>query len=475
MKKLIFLLVLISNISFAFTDYELRSGKDPICDASYIELRNRPPVLDQGLHGLCYAFSTTSILEYLRCSKSINPNNCYQNKPAPTHLARYNNTYNDTIAIGGSAKQIMAVFQNVRTLVPESCMNYGSWEKLNKEFEDKIKEAQGSDSYDEDKDFFFFLTKEIYKKDEATLSCYAQKIVDSGMQKNLQEVMKILRTSDSDWNALRFKLLLPKECFNNFIQYPDYTIENYPQDFRTPKTVNGAKNFVYQSLKAGFPVEANFCAEVYNDGKCGGHSVMLVGQRYVCDNNGCDLQFRIQNSYGQTWQDTHDNGWVNADNLISNMMMLKGTMNTIMPKGYKIDKLLTYPVKERFPVENSSKVALASRFDSLGSEEKCYVSSSDYEIPKTEPTPPPTAVEEPAPLKPSPQVKPNRTNPGKKPSNKPAPIPAAPSVPEVVQHDEQETPSAPRQRKLYICRGEDGKAVFTDYEKEGMVCEEKKF
>ena len=60
----------------------------------------------------------------------------------------------------------------------------------------------------------------------------------------------------------------------------------------------------------------------------------------MCGPKGCKVSFRIQNSYGVSWQESHGDGWVDGDWLLKEMMaQSKGpectavVMNWIMKPG----------------------------------------------------------------------------------------------------------------------------------------------
>lgn len=438
MKFFILLNLLIISPVFAVNPYELRSGQDPVCDDSYVELKNLPPVRAQGLHGLCYAFSALNLLEYLRCSGAAYPQGCYSQKGSSLHLSRFNNTYLNQIKIGGDAGQILAVFQNERKLARESCTNYESWSKLNKTYEEQLKKLGKTDAESDERDAFYFLTSQLNSnKDETTLSCLAKDILQSGMQSNIQDVVNVLKQSDNDWRALRYKLLVPQTCFQNMLSYPEYSIHVYPSRKQT-RNSQDAKNHVYQSLKAGVPIEANFCAQIQANGKCGGHSLIVVGQRNICNTQKCTLQFRVQNSYGQRWQELNDNGWVEADNFIKHIDMHNGTLTTVLPKDKNVDSTLVSPQFLNFPMKNAIKVALSSKQEALNSDDKCWVNVDHYETkPKVAPLP----------------------NPVEKPTSTPTPPTKVDEVPV---------------KRFYICK-DNGTSIFTDTPKPGMICEEKKF
>jgi hypothetical protein len=52
------------------------------------------------------------------------------------------------------------------------------------------------------------------------------------------------------------------------------------------------------------------------------HTAVITGTRQICKKNDpldCRYSFRINNSWGKDWMDSHDNGWVDADKLMASI------------------------------------------------------------------------------------------------------------------------------------------------------------
>lgn len=131
-------LMLLSTLSLssvlAVDPYQTKpAGMKPICDNSYVEIKNLPPLRDQGVYGLCYAHSSLLLLEHLRCSRSSSPSTCYKNAGSVLHLARFNTQNGQRIVAGGYPGNVLENFRyNGGKLASESCAPYEKWSDLAK-------------------------------------------------------------------------------------------------------------------------------------------------------------------------------------------------------------------------------------------------------------------------------------------------------------------------------------------------------
>ncbi len=434
MKLTIFIaLILFTNFIHAFeVAYVTKSnGMIPVCDRSYLELKNLPPVLDQGSKGLCYAHSSLLLLDYLRCSKTSSPTSCYQDKGSVLHLARFDQAMGQEIEIGGIPGNVLSNFRYHKSkLAKEECAPYSKWFELDDLRREELNKLNLPSKLEGDRDYFMYLSSRL----EGNVSyedktCFADEILGTGIKLNTEEIMNILNKSkEMSWKELRYKILVPESCLKNTISYPDYKIITYPRG-KQKRDFKGIRDHVYRSLMKGYPVEASFCAEKDSDGICGYHSSTIVGQRQICNQQDCRLQFRLQNSYGKSWQEYNDNGWIDAENLSSLIADHSMTLNTILPDHESLDMALATPLYSNSPVSrNSNQVSLSNKGkEDLFGNESCWdISSGSYT-----------------------QVQPERN-----PIN---------SVPTPLK------PTEPGKKVIYVCKGE-GKTVFSDSPQPGMEC-----
>jgi hypothetical protein len=214
--KLFLAALFIITHAYAVDPYKMRTpGYEPVCDPSKVELKNLPPVRDQGNYGLCYAHSSHLLLEYLRCSNSSDPSKCYASQGSLLHLARFNNTRSeDLIRIGGIPKNIFTNFSANRNLAPESCAEYEDWKNLDQYYRDERKLLGSNATERNEVDYFYYVSNRL--KNNASpgeKSCFVDDLVGAGLSQSAQEIMDILnRGKDLSWEELRYELLVPQSC-----------------------------------------------------------------------------------------------------------------------------------------------------------------------------------------------------------------------------------------------------------------------
>lgn len=452
--KLLFLVFFYCCSLFAWEGAYVTKPQDfyPVCGNTYLELKNLPPLRDQGYYGTCYAHSSMLLLEHLRCSKSSNPVACYAERGSVLHLARYfNTTSEDMIKIGGDATTILSRFGRDRKLSKEDCAPYSAWMNLSGHYAMERSGLKVSPSDKNEVDYFYYISEQIRlgKATQEAKTCWAQDIVEAGVQENVDDVMKILNEANNlNWKELRYKIMVPEKCKQDMLTYPDYEITTYPKRYGGQRTVRGIRNYIFQNLKNGNPVEVSFCAEKDSEGKCGYHSSTVVGQRHVCDKNSCRSQFKIQNSYGRAWQESYDNGWVDSENLSQQMLEHESlNLTSIVPKGQKLNEKLEAPYFQASPVKRDSgfNTLREEGLSAIKSNEVCWrVKESDIQLLKTDPA--------------------NVKSDDRRIDSRPEPTPPdkRPNV-------------GPREKgKLYRCKGPNGDNYFGDQWIDGWDCKEVK-
>lgn len=125
-------------------------------------------------------------------------------------------------------------------------------------------------------------------------------------------------------NELRSSLAdsaIEKECLDkNYIDVPNYQIEGYPK--KTQGDISGYREKIMNNIKANTPVIVGLCLDKgFNSsmppssGCNTTHAIVLSGMRKSCLGQTCKLMYKVENSWGQEWQNKYDNGWVDAENL----------------------------------------------------------------------------------------------------------------------------------------------------------------
>lgn len=111
------------------------------------------------------------------------------------------------------------------------------------------------------------------------------------------------------------------------------SIKAYPPD-SVNATPEDLKDKIKEVLKSGKPVlYPGMCVISESPEKCnkgGGHSLVISGYKKVCDANkaNCKELLKIHNSWGKEWQRKNNDGWVEADPIIQNVLKEKNDYST---------------------------------------------------------------------------------------------------------------------------------------------------
>lgn len=106
----------------------------------------------------------------------------------------------------------------------------------------------------------------------------------------------------------------------SFENYQNVKYETFPSEGSA--SPQAAKAKVKEVLKGGRPVAlANLCLGNAAASQCEPdklHSVVIAGYRTVCNSGGkCRDLFKVINSWGKSWQDQNDGGWLDADSILT--------------------------------------------------------------------------------------------------------------------------------------------------------------
>lgn len=286
------------------------------------------------------------------------------------HLARFNEYYVEKLDRGGEAKNVLKYFQEKgRKLARERCAPYPTWELLNIKLNEGLtKLPKPIDKKNPERSYDYFSTLSSKLKAGANNEekrCWAEEIVGSNVGQNVNDIISIMDQANRlTAEQLRYKVLVPDKCFKDIIEYPPYERDDYPTH---DKSFQQMREYVNNALKRGYPVEAGVCISRNREGACiSSHSTIIAGQRYTCNGSQCRLQFRIQNSYGQRWQELRDNGWVDAENFTNSMKDFSLGFTVITPQGQPLKPLLPAKHHGKSPVTANTPTKEYGK-------EKCYV------------------------------------------------------------------------------------------------------
>lgn len=121
-----------------------------------------------------------------------------------------------------------------------------------------------------------------------------------------------------------FKLFF-KNAYQYSIKLPNISFKRLNSYISANATFDGniVKKTLIHALEKGYLIEIGAKVILPGNEKGGGHALTICGYRIVKDPATGKLidAFKILNSWGQTWQDITNDGWLNANDVI-NMMLI---------------------------------------------------------------------------------------------------------------------------------------------------------
>lgn len=330
------------------------------------QITNMPRVRTQDSIGLCGAMVAATIIDEANCVyKKVE--NCAavpdKDKTSPLDMSRYfqgpANGKDDTdpfnyegLLMGGSPA--LAIYQSgirARTTIRESCAPF-----------DQV--VAGVKDPQQARDLELAMWKKfensfnnIKREEKKCAQCAIE--MATATAKDIKENYKIKASNEEILRAFaegtyeKFldKLLVPEECWDpkqmiglrgkwNFNIYPekDAGKSNYEKTIAKIKEVLGKKRPLSFSYCAQEPLKAKTIDACQGPSSNpadlgGGHALVIKGYRRVCNSkNQCYDAVQVHNSWGESWQNSNDDGWVDARALLDRSFYEPGRLTWLEPK-----------------------------------------------------------------------------------------------------------------------------------------------
>lgn len=291
------------------------------------EIKNMPAVLTQDDLGDCGAASLSTIVQKHACDKWPNKiPDCNKNLPQQFRISSFgmmvytnkdpaiDETFQPNKYVTRNMYNIIEKFAKDPIFILDSCKPFSN---LINNF--SLKGAVGL----ENRDKFFSYLRKLYESNkaatEANISdcpeCLAEITKATGMNSNLFNLKKAL-TKDS-YDKFMYSLFFDGCDFEDLADaikpygYPDDATKATPVD---------VKNKIVEGLRKNKPVLfPSLCLSTDKNNVCkDGHSIVISGFKKVCNGSLCKDVFKVQNSWGESWQKANNEGWVDADILVNN-------------------------------------------------------------------------------------------------------------------------------------------------------------
>jgi len=334
MKYLIIInLIGLFNRAYAEYPYETLDGNfNNSSPQTTYEVSNMPPTKSQDGIGLCYAFTSSTLLENYRCKEL--KLNCLEkeNLISTLDVSSFNQDREPRqLKEGGVPAYLLRSIKNSnKKLAKESCAKFNSLvHKLNSSSE--ANERVGWKFLINSWTNFKKLTP---KKQKDLVWCMVGAVKNNLRQIEAPED----QLYDAFLNARNlenflYKSILPTQCLqeNNLLSVPDFNVYTYPS-YNDKPNQQQLEQKIETVLLNNIPIEMGICTEeIGNNQKCPenqAHSITLFGIRESCNDLGdCRTMVRIKNSYGWSWQQQNNDGWVDLSTLTKAAMDLQNFDN----------------------------------------------------------------------------------------------------------------------------------------------------
>lgn len=316
-------------------------------DTQVHTIDNYPTIRTQDGVGICYAVTVTQLLNYQYCKQ--NKLNCKEakNQISLLDVTAYSEYYAKTISEGGYPHSLLrSLKQQTDSIFKEQCLPF---ELLSHKDGEKDK-AQGQG---------YKSLREIYDKHPRYLSpeeqmCHAKTIKSIlSIEKDIEAILNAFQATSVA--QFVYEVAVKDECLDEQqkIDLPDFHTGVYPsfsdQEEATPESLLGK---VEKLVLNDIPVGISFCTN--SSEECGAHAVSINGIKEVCNKDDCRIMLKLHNSYGQSWQNFYNGGWVDGENLMRSALQYNKKNLLTWISEYKSEKDIPEKTLKRSRPKKSS-------------------------------------------------------------------------------------------------------------------------
>lgn len=315
------------------------------------EVQNMPKITSQDGLGICYAHVAATMLQTENCR--ILKQNCASLSPtetfSPLDLTRYHRPQDgatgrrrdyknlkfdggdihNAIIIGGlmvggaaseecvSLDKLLSQYDNREDAVE---LQAQMWERLKTKYEETKKLANGIDPNCTSCLDNIYATAAAETEEEfgqnLNLAVSNISLARAFARDTLGEFLdRVTGASKCNKTSQLVKFANPEQKYSFFPT----------TDSASPEVV---KNKIRDVLKGGRPVSlGNLCLGQEPPNKCAAgnsHGVVIAGYREICTPSGsCRYAFKVVNSWGKTWQERNNDGWMDGETILKHTHIKK--------------------------------------------------------------------------------------------------------------------------------------------------------
>jgi hypothetical protein len=332
LKKIIFLSLFFNfcSISHAKFPYDLPYDINKLVFKDIITVSNMPPVKSQDGVGLCYSFTATNLLENFRCNElKLDCNDKSQQisilDTASFYDPKMENLNSRKIKEIAATRDILLNINKFKPkLAKEECVSF-SFLVYEISSNQRILSSNEKNGWNYLVQAWTHFREQKQYNSENLLACTANNIKNEllNLSTSKNQIIDALKTA-SNLEQFLFKTILPSECLldKNLLYIPDFEVKHATAFSDTPTELEQFKEQLKFEIGHNIPVEITICNTELVNNKCPhgrNHSVVLNGIKQACEPNfkGCKTMVKIQNSFGQRWQELNNDGWADLETIIN--------------------------------------------------------------------------------------------------------------------------------------------------------------
>lgn len=359
MNSLVLLIgIFLMNISYAAQGLNPFGSEFSPDKGSELLIKNMPSIRSQDSIGICYSFVASTLYDEANCvakkitdCSSVSPDQ----KASPLDMTRFASelpqeadisdrfNYEGLNTAGGAEAFTLHNAIQSNQVAKESCAPF---DQIVARISDPS-QAQKTElaMWQRFQDVF----NEYKRKQAKCADCaleYATATANSlreefNLKPSNQEILQAF--AEKTYSKFLDKLLIPDKCWdlNNQVSLKgSWKVQTFPDSKSNYDSTLGKIKEVLGTKKR--PIALGFCTQTplkaksqkncgtMKDGKLEGegHAVVIKGYRKVCNSkNQCYDALQVHNSWGQSWQDSTNDGWVDAKELLSRTFFEKNSLS----------------------------------------------------------------------------------------------------------------------------------------------------
>lgn len=295
------------------------------------EITPNSPVKSQDGIGVCYGFSATSLLEHYRCKELAL--NCNDPKERLSSFDVTSYYQKGELEEGGNTFRIFSNIEQLKNprIAREECAKFS-------DLVYRVNINNNMYSQDEKNGWNLLIKKWNEFKGIGTtrndcVNCLIESIKKelTGLQTPAEQLREAF-VNARDLNDFLYRSILPKKCLSaeQTVSIPKFKPNNFPlyNEKLTPESLNKR---IQSLLLSDIPVEMGICTQpLENKTECAkgsAHSIALFGIKEVCRGSDCRAMVKVKNSYGMSWQNQFDDGWIDLNTLVESSIALTNFQN----------------------------------------------------------------------------------------------------------------------------------------------------